>query len=167
MSVLKFSSQFDEIFINWIITIFDAFHRKLIISQVSNYDRIQIININTWELGQAEREESRQKPVRMLRQELCSVAICQTTPSVTKYGLNWRHCIVTSSHCLLSLSLSLSLSPIPRHSAISARTTQFPDWRLRVVEKHAMIEIIAIFLWTYFMIKFWYFVIQFWTRLVT
>ena len=132
MSVLKFRSQFDEIFINWIITIFDAFHRKLIISQVSNYDRIQIININTWELGQAEREESRQKPVRMLRQGLCSVAICQTTPSVTKYGLNWRHCIVTSSHCLLSLSLSLSLSPIPRHSAISARTTQFPDWRLRL-----------------------------------
>ena len=49
MSVLYFTSQFDEIFINWIITIFDAFHRKSIISQVDNYDRIQIININSFE----------------------------------------------------------------------------------------------------------------------
>ena len=88
MSVLKFTSQFEEIFINLIIIIFDAFHRKLIISQANNYDRIQTININTSDRQTGREESGQQQPVRMLRLGLCSVAICQLTLGVTKYGLN-------------------------------------------------------------------------------
>ena len=61
-------------------------------------------------------------------------------------------------HCNLAIVFSLSLSLSLCHQflfkpgLLSSQT--------EVVEKHATIEIIAIFLWTYFMIKFWYFVIQ-------
>ena len=89
------------------------------------------------------------------RQGLCSVAICQMTPSVTKYGLNWRHCILTSPLSSLCVTNSSSLRVVltTQSGLLSSQTEVF--------EKHATLEIIAIFLWTYFMIKFWYFVIQF------
>ena len=85
--------------------------------------------------------ESRQQPVRIFRLGLCSVAICQMTPSVTKYG---------REHCILTIVFTLCHSAKP--GLLSSQT--------EVVEKHATMKIIAIFFWTYFMIKFWYFVIQ-------
>ena len=116
MSVLKFTSQFDEIFINWIITIFDAFHRKLIISQLGNYDRIQIININTG----AERSSGSSQDVDWLAGIVFSSDMSDDTECHQIWAeLGTLHC----NHCLPSLSLSVTnSSSLCNQSTLSVRT---------------------------------------------
>ena len=126
MSVLKFTSQFDEIFINWIITIFDAFHRKLIISQLGNYDRIQIININTG----AERSSGSSQDVDWLAGIVFSSDMSDDTECHQIWAeLGTLHCNLAGA---IVFPLSLSVSPIPLHSAISPHSQsellcKFPD----------------------------------------
>ena len=128
MSVLYFTSQFDEIFINWIITIFDAFHRKSIISQVDNYDRIQIININSFEgrrrEGGVQAGASRDDEVGIVfGSDMSDDTECHQIWA----ELETLHCNLLpppsplSSHCVTNSSSLRVLSQ-------TKQTKQFPDW---------------------------------------
>ena len=99
VSVLYFSSQFDEIFINWIITIFDAFHRKSIISQLSNYDRIQIININSLDRRQGEVQAAASQDVQT------GIVFSSDMSDDTECHQIWERALYPH-HCLHTVSLS-------------------------------------------------------------